>query len=52
MHLEKDEDLEPRVVPWEDVLAWASEGVIRDAKTLVAVFLWDRLRRESPPAGS
>ena len=44
MQLEMDEDLEPQIISWRQAVEWASEGVIRDAKTLVAVFLWDRLR--------
>ena len=28
-------------------MAWALDGTIRDAKTLVALLLWDRLRRHS-----
>jgi ADP-ribose pyrophosphatase len=44
MHLEADEQLEPRVVAWEQALAWALDGTIRDAKTLVALLLWDRVR--------
>jgi ADP-ribose pyrophosphatase len=42
--LERDEDLEARVVPWEEALGWALDGSIRDAKTLVALLLWERLR--------
>ncbi len=41
---EADEKLEPVVVTWEQALAWALDGTIRDAKTLVALLLWDRLR--------
>ena len=44
MHLERDEDLEPQILPWREALAWAFDGTIRDAKTLVALLLWDRLR--------
>jgi ADP-ribose pyrophosphatase len=44
-HLERDEDLTAEVVPWPQALAWALDGTIRDAKTLVAVLLWERLRR-------
>lgn len=44
MNLENDEDLEPEVVAWRDALAWALDGTICDAKTLVALLLWDRLR--------
>jgi ADP-ribose pyrophosphatase len=43
-HLEADEHLEPRVVRWSDALAWARDGTIRDAKTLVALLTWERLR--------
>jgi ADP-ribose pyrophosphatase len=43
-HLERDEELTPEVVAWPQALAWALDGTIRDAKTLVAVLLWERLR--------
>ena len=36
--------MEPQVVAWEQAMAWALDGTIRDAKTLVALLLWDRLR--------
>jgi ADP-ribose pyrophosphatase len=42
--LEKGEDLEPRVLPWPQVFSWALDGTIRDAKTLIAILWWDRLR--------
>ena len=45
MQLERDEELQPFIVPWAQALAWALDGTIRDAKTLVAVLLWDRLRK-------
>jgi ADP-ribose pyrophosphatase len=41
---EKDESLEPRVVAWEQAVAWAVDGTIRDAKTIAGLLLWDRLR--------
>jgi ADP-ribose pyrophosphatase len=44
MHLEADEELEPRIVSWSDAVAWTLDGTIRDAKTLVAVLMWERLR--------
>jgi ADP-ribose pyrophosphatase len=47
LHLEPDEQLEPRIVPWSDAVAWALDGTIRDAKTLVALLLGDRLRESS-----
>ena len=46
MRPEADEQLEPRVVAWEQAVAWALDGTVRDAKTLVAVLLWDRLRKQ------
>jgi ADP-ribose pyrophosphatase len=42
---ERDEDLEPHVVPWERAVTWALDGTIRDAKTVAGLLLWDRLRR-------
>jgi len=44
MQLEHDEELEPRVVAWNDAVAWALDGTIQDAKTILALLLWDRLR--------
>jgi ADP-ribose pyrophosphatase len=50
MQLQADEELAPLIVAWDDALAWAEDGTIRDAKTLVALLLWDRerLRRRAP----
>lgn len=44
MRPERDEDLEPFLVEWRQAVAWCLEGAIRDAKTLAAILLWDRLR--------
>lgn len=44
MQPEADERLEPHVVVWSEALAWALDGTIRDAKTLLALLLWERLR--------
>jgi len=44
MHPEADEDLQPQIIEWKQVVAWALDGTIRDAKTLVAVLLWDKLQ--------
>jgi len=44
MHLEADEQLEPQVVAWAQAMQWAVDGTIRDAKSLVALLLWDRIR--------
>ena len=41
---EADEQLEPKVVPWNDALRMALDGTIKDAKTITAILLWDRLR--------
>jgi ADP-ribose pyrophosphatase len=50
LHLEAGEQIEPQVVGWSDALAWALDGTIRDAKTLVAILLWEQLRsRENEP---
>lgn len=48
MRPEADEQLEPHVVPWTQALGWTLDGTIRDAKTLVALLLWDRLRHTNP----
>lgn len=44
LRLEKDEELEPQIVLWQEALSWAVEGTICDAKTLIALLLWERLR--------
>src|SRR5207302_8271202 len=44
LRLQPDEELEPKIVAWSDALRWALDGTIRDAKTLVALLLWDRIR--------
>jgi ADP-ribose pyrophosphatase len=44
MKLEADEELVPHIIPWNQAISWATDGTIRDAKTLVALFWWERLR--------
>jgi ADP-ribose pyrophosphatase len=44
MNLEECENLEPQVVAWKDAVAWALDGTIHDAKTMIAILLWDRWR--------
>jgi ADP-ribose pyrophosphatase len=44
MRLEADEQIQPETVTWGQALTWAMDGTIRDAKTLVALLMWDRLR--------
>jgi ADP-ribose pyrophosphatase len=47
MRLEDDEQLEPVLVALDEALARALDGTIRDAKTLVALLLWERMREEN-----
>jgi len=47
MHLEADEQIEPRIVAWQDALKWVKDGTIQDAKTLIAILLWNNLRDKS-----
>ncbi len=49
MHPDADEQLEPHLIAWSEALAWVLDGTIRDAKTLVAVLLWERLRHAAVP---
>ncbi len=44
MRPEIDEELEPQIVPWPQALSWTLDGTIRDAKTVVALLLWQQLR--------
>src|SRR5438445_576572 len=46
MRPEPGEDLQPHLVAWSDAVRWAMDGTIRDAKTLIALLLWDRLSRD------
>jgi ADP-ribose pyrophosphatase len=46
-HLEAGEYIEPQLVPWRQAVGWALDGTIRDAKTLVALLTWERLRTDS-----
>jgi ADP-ribose pyrophosphatase len=50
MSLERDEDLQPFVVAWQEAVGWAVDGSLRDAKTVLALLLWDRLRGGCLPA--
>jgi ADP-ribose pyrophosphatase len=42
---EADEQLEPKIVLWKEALRMALDGAIKDAKTITAILLWDRLRQ-------
>ena len=41
---EAGEQIENVVVPWEEAVAMALRGEIEDAKSLVGILLWDKLR--------
>jgi ADP-ribose pyrophosphatase len=44
LQLEPGEHIEPQVVPFTEALTWALDGTIRDAKTVIGLLLWERLR--------
>jgi ADP-ribose pyrophosphatase len=39
-----DENLEPVIVRWEEALQMVSDGRIEDAKSMLAILLWDKTR--------
>jgi ADP-ribose pyrophosphatase len=41
---EADEQLEPTTVTWDEAIRMVLDGTIKDAKTVTAILLWDRLR--------
>ncbi len=43
---EAGEQIENLLVPWEEAVAMAERGEIEDAKSLVGILLWDRLRTQ------
>jgi ADP-ribose pyrophosphatase len=44
MCLEPDEQMEPQTVSLTQALAWVHDGTIRDAKTIIALLLWQAKR--------
>lgn len=46
MRLEADEEIEPKVVPLADAIRMCLSGVIKDAKTITSLLLWEKLRSE------
>lgn len=44
MNLEADEELEPHLVSWQQAMTWVLDGTIRDAKTILALLLWEKIR--------
>lgn len=51
MRPEAGEQLEPEIVSWDQAQRWVLDGTICDAKTLVGLLLWDRLRISVPNSG-
>ena len=43
--LEAGEEIQTKIVAWKDAVAGVFDGTIRDAKTMVGVLLWDRMRQ-------
>jgi ADP-ribose pyrophosphatase len=53
MRLELDEQMEPHTVALEQALAWVHDGTIRDAKTIIALLLWQsRCRKDGQSAAA
>ena len=44
--LDETEQIELSPLPWGDAMSLALHGHIQDAKTLLGLLLWDRLRHE------
>ena len=42
---EAGEDIDNLIVPWQEAVAMAERGEIEDAKSLVGILQWDRLRK-------
>jgi ADP-ribose pyrophosphatase len=42
---EPGEEIDNLIVPWSEAVAMAERGEIEDAKSLVGILQWDRLRR-------
>jgi len=42
---EPGEEIENLVVDWQEAVRMAEQGIIEDAKSLVAILLWDRLKQ-------
>jgi ADP-ribose pyrophosphatase len=42
---EPGEDIDNLIVPWDEAVAMAERGEIEDAKSLVGILHWERLRR-------
>ncbi len=49
--LQPDERLETLIVPWREAVTMALDGQIEDAKTILALLLFDRLQRQALQGG-
>lgn len=47
--LEPDERIETAIIPWTEALAMIDDGRIDDAKTALAILLWDRAPASTNP---
>lgn len=45
--LDDTEQIEPMLIPWQEAVQMALQGTIQDAKTLLGILMWDRLRNEA-----
>lgn len=45
---EPGEEIENLIVPWQEALSLAERGEIEDAKSLVGILQWERLRTQRP----
>lgn len=50
--LDPTEQIEPVVLPWAEAVQMALQGTIQDAKTLIGILLWDRVRHEASTGSS
>ncbi len=42
--LDEGEELRPEVLPWRSAIELVDSGVIQDAKSIIGLLYWDRLR--------
>ena len=47
LDLDAGEEIDNYIVPWRDAVQMATDGTIQDAKTLIGILLYDRVRGSS-----
>src|SRR5262249_54806675 len=47
MALEPCEQIEPAIIHWDLAMQWVADGTICDAKTLIALLLWEQRREKA-----